>query len=58
MMNPHQFLDEVDVIYQTPKKLHAYFIFSRINHPRPKGRGIRRDVGVDFIVASCGEYYP
>jgi hypothetical protein len=32
--------------------------FSLINHPRPKGRGIRREVGVDLIAASCGEYDP
>lgn len=27
-----------------------------INHPRPKGRGIQLEVGVDLIAASFGEW--
>jgi hypothetical protein len=30
----------------------------KINHPRPKGRGIRHEVGVDLIAASYGEFDP
>jgi tRNA (cmo5U34)-methyltransferase len=29
-----------------------------INYPRPKGRSIRREVGVDLIATSCGEFDP
>jgi hypothetical protein len=31
---------------------------SRINHPRPKGRGIQHEIWVDPIAARCGESDP
>ena len=43
---------DIVILFMTDEAL------EKINQPRPKGRGIRREVWVDLIAASCGEYDP